>query len=430
MFTDTDWPNLFAADALSTKEHTYELTAAYDGQTQITLTRNSSGTTLFIVDLQITRAESGNEPEGGDPEDGPSVDPAKAKLLWDYTEKAPAGSPDNGLTYASNVNDAAGTKNGLKGIKLNSAGYAYFTKAAVKGTLKLTFGPRDGNKEIKVGVYTYASTPKEETLIVKTAGVTELQTISIDLTAAQNNIYINRAEGAEGVLTKVEFVPFIPRTFVDFKINFTKSWASASTITEGTTYYVTATDADGIPAYTSEVPADGKYLCTFKGRYHSTCYGITANPVFSVPVDGSVKIYYGMNDYGADITAKNAAGETVLTGNSKGEKFSTNPANVMSMTYAKDADVLTLTGGGYVPYFAVEACEVSPCTVTYKDQKGNVISTIDTFEGEALGNLPAIDEQTIPESHIFRGWVYASGVKAKATDILNGNTTITAHTRR
>lgn len=426
MFTDTDWPNLFAADALSTKEHTYELTAAYDGQTQITLTRNSSGTTLFIVDLQITRAESGNEPEGGDPEDGPSVDPAKAKLLWDYTEKAPAGSPDNGLTYASNVNDAAGTKNGLKGIKLNSAGYAYFTKAAVKGTLKLTFGPRDGNKEIKVGVYTYASTPKEETLIVKTAGVTELQTISIDLTAAQNNIYINRAEGAEGVLTKVEFVPFIPRTFVDFKINFTKSWASASTITEGTTYYVTATDADGIPAYTSEVPADGKYLCTFKGRYHSTCYGITANPVFSVPVDGSVKIYYGMNDYGADITAKNAAGETVLTGNSKGEKFSTNPANVMSMTYAKDADVLTLTGGGYVPYFAVEACEVSPCTVTYKDQKGNVISTIDTFEGEALGNLPAIDEQTIPESHIFRGWVYASGVKAKATDILNGNTTITA----
>lgn len=432
MFTDTDWPNLYKAEALSTTEHTYELTAAYDGKTQITLTRNTSGTTLFIVDLQITRAESGNEPEGGDPEGGdpdddPSVDPSTAKLIWDYTEAAPSAKPDNGLSYEANVNDAAGTKNGLKGVKMNSSGYAYFTKAAVKGTLKLTFGPRDGSKEIKLGVYSFASAPKAETLIVKTAGVIELQTISIDLTAEQNNIYINRAEGAEGVLTKVEFVPFIPRTFVDFKINFTKSWASASTITEGTTYYVTATDADGIPTFTSEVPADGKYLCTFKGRYHNTGYGITANPVFSVPVDGAVKIYYGMNDYGADITAKNNAGETVLTGNSKGAKFSTSPANVMSMVYAKDADVLTLTGGGYVPYFAVEACEVAPCTVTYKDQNGNVIGTVDTFEGEALGAIPYSEANvTVPTGSAFRGWVYASGVKAKATDLLSGNTTITA----
>ena len=432
-FTDTDWPNLYAAEALSTKEHTYELTAPYDGKTQITLTRNSSGTTLFIVDLQITRAESGNEPEGGDEggedggdEGGEDIDPSTAKLLWDYTEAAPSTNPDNGLAYASTVSDATGTKNGLKGIKLNSTGYAYFTKAAVKGTLKLTFGPREGNSAIKLGVYSYASAPKAETLIEKTTGVTELQTINIDLTAAQNNIYINRAEGAEGVLTKVEFVPFVERTFQDFKINFTKEWASASTITEGTTYYVTATDADGVPTFTSEVPADGKYLCTFKGRYHSTGYGITANPVFSVPVDGAVKIYYGMNDYGADITAKNKAGETVLTGNSKGAKFSSDPANVMSMTYAKGEDVLTLTGGGYVPYFAVEACEVAPCTVTYKDQDGNVIKTIDTFEGETLGELPSAEGITVPAGSAFRGWFYASGVKAKATDLINGNTTVTA----
>lgn len=427
MFTDTDWPNLYSADALSTKEHTYELTSAYNGATQITLTRNSSGTTLFIIDLQITRAESGEEPGGEEPGgDDPSVDPSTAKLVWDYTEAAPSAKPDNGLSYDATVNDAAGTKNGLKGVKMNSSGYAYFTKAAVKGTLKLTFGPRDGNSEIKLGVYSFATDAKAETLISTTAGVTELQTISIDLTAAQNNIYINRASGAEGVLTKVEFVPFIERTFKDFKINFTKSWASASTITEGTTYYVTATDADGVPTFTSEVPADGKYLCTFKGRYHSTGYGITANPVFSVPVDGTVKIYYGMNDYGADITAKNKAGETVLTGNSKGAKFSSNPANVMSMTYAKGEDVITLTGGGYVPYFAVEACEVAPCKITYKDQNGKVINTIDTFEGEALGTLPSAEGITVPAGSAFRGWVYASGVKAKATDLLNGNTTITA----
>ena len=39
-------------------------------------------------------------------------------LLWDYTENAPGSSPDHGLYYASKVSDAAGTNNGLKGIKL------------------------------------------------------------------------------------------------------------------------------------------------------------------------------------------------------------------------------------------------------------------------------------------------------------------------
>ena len=56
-------------------------------------------------------------------------------LLWDYTEGAPSGSPDNGLYWNNKVNDAAGTNNGLKGIKLNSSGYCCFTKAAVAGKL-------------------------------------------------------------------------------------------------------------------------------------------------------------------------------------------------------------------------------------------------------------------------------------------------------
>ena len=50
-------------------------------------------------------------------------------LLWDYTEQAPSANPDNGLYYGSKVNDAAGTNNGLKGVKLNNGGWAYFKKA-------------------------------------------------------------------------------------------------------------------------------------------------------------------------------------------------------------------------------------------------------------------------------------------------------------
>ena len=50
-------------------------------------------------------------------------------LLWDFTETAPGASPvaaDNNenvkLTYGSKVDDAAGTKNGLKGVKMNGSG--------------------------------------------------------------------------------------------------------------------------------------------------------------------------------------------------------------------------------------------------------------------------------------------------------------------
>lgn len=411
------------AAAADTETYTATEADATAGKVDIVATATAY---LYSISVKQVAITEGGEEEGGE-EGGEEIDPSTAKLLWDYTENAPAGSPDNGLTYGSNVNDPAGTNNGLKGVKLNSSGYAYFTKAAVAGTLKLTYGPRKNSDASNLGIYTYTSEPKAETKIGVTKSVTELSTDAIELTAEQNNIYIVREAAVEQVLTKIEFIPFVPRTFVDFKINFTKSWASSSTITEGTTYYVTATDADGVPTFTSEAPADGKYLCTFKGKYHGSAYGIYGTPVFTVPVDGSVKVYYGMNDYGADITAKNKAGETVLSGNSKGAKFSSNPANVMSMTYAKGEDVITLTGGGYVPYFAVEACEVAPCTVTYKDQDGKVLGTVDTFEGEALGEIPYGEaDVTVPEGSAFRGWVYASGVKAKATDALNGNTTITA----
>lgn len=67
-------------------------------------------------------------------------------LLWDYSAGAPSSNPDNGLTYSSTITDGPGKNNGLYGIKLNSSGYAAFTKAAVAGTLKLGFGPRSGTK--------------------------------------------------------------------------------------------------------------------------------------------------------------------------------------------------------------------------------------------------------------------------------------------
>ncbi|MBQ2520509.1 MAG: hypothetical protein II540_04380, partial [Paludibacteraceae bacterium] len=144
-------------------------------------------------------------------------------LLWDYTEKKiPTSGPDNGLYYGSYVNDAPSTNLGLNGVKMNSSGYAYFTKAAVAGKLKLTYGPRKQGGKIALLVHTWeGATAAAQTKIAETDMVDELRTAVIDLTAEQNNIYISRTSSSgEGVLQKIQFVENVARTFVDFQIEF------------------------------------------------------------------------------------------------------------------------------------------------------------------------------------------------------------------
>ena len=141
-------------------------------------------------------------------------------LLWDYTEGAPSSSPDNGLYFNNKVNDAAGTNNGLKGIKLNSSGYCCFTKAAVPGKLKLSFGPRSGSNAADIQVWNWDGvTPAKGTTQYATTGQqTEYGTQIIELTAEQNNIYLCRGANTETVLQKIQFVEDVARTFVNFKI--------------------------------------------------------------------------------------------------------------------------------------------------------------------------------------------------------------------
>ena len=142
-------------------------------------------------------------------------------LLWDYTEAAPSGNPDNGLYYGSKVADAPSSGNGLNGVKMDGSGYCYFTKAAVAGKLKLTFGPRSGSNPESLNIYTWTGdTPKAETLVVTTGQQAELGTQIVDLSAEQTNVYITRTGTVQSVLQKIQFTESVPRTFVDFKIEF------------------------------------------------------------------------------------------------------------------------------------------------------------------------------------------------------------------
>lgn len=107
------------------------------------------------------------------------------------------------------------------------------------------------------------------------------------------------------------------------------------------------------------------------GKYHSNEHG-WGNFSATVAVEGPVKVSMGSCAWGGDVTVKNAAGDIVA-------KFNTNngacyhqdkEANIVSAYYkGTEATTLTISGGSYTPYIAVEAADpselVEEATVTF-----------------------------------------------------------------
>ncbi len=332
-------------------------------------------------------------------------------LLWDYTEGAPSSSPDNGLYFNNKVNDAAGTNNGLKGIKLNSSGYCCFTKAAVPGKLKLSFGPRSGSNAADIQVWNWdgATPAKGSTQYATTGQQTEYGTQIIELTAEQNNIYLCRGANTETVLQKIQFVEDVARTFVNFKIELRDN------------PYTVIEPAAGLP---EGVIVD---CPTYNGGQHGVQGG-----TITVPVDGMVKFTIGGCQFSnSDITVKKDGVDYATISNKVaacGETAGSFAQNVTYM-YLGDAGVLTFEFGSqtYVPYFFAEATDIMPCEIIFKDQNGQEIARQETYEGATLGMLPEVSTlPTIDEGDVFRGWFYTNGKKAQIGDPITGNTTIQA----
>jgi len=337
-------------------------------------------------------------------------------LLWDYTEKAPSGSPDNGLYYGSNVNDAAGTKNGLKGVKLNSSGYAFFAKPAVAGKLSVTIGKRDGAGAFCVDVYkctvsegkaTFtggAETPSADDLIATTDEVTESNAVHVEIPADVTGIYIKRHTGAEGVLSKVVFKESIPRDFTDFEI---------------TNDQLKVQGYDG-----SDLPSG----VTFSGNDEQADSHGYRNVTITVPVDGTVKFTIGGCQYAnRTFSVKNATEEVVGTVDPKTTNCYHVDGSVVTYLYVGAATTLTFDNIQYLPYFKAEATEVQEAVITYKDQNGKELGKKTVYEGDPIGEVPYTEaDLTIAEGQKFRGWVYGSKVKVNASDVVTGNTTISA----
>lgn len=331
-------------------------------------------------------------------------------LLWDYTEAAPSSNPDNGLTYGSKVNDDPGSGNGLKGVKMDGSGYCYFTKAAVAGKLKLTYSARSGNNEtwLKVSQFPDGEIPSTSnlTLIAETEHFSELRTATVELSAEQNNIYIQRGSGVQSVLTKIQFVENVARTFTDFEM-IMSNMASE---------YDFSTLPVGVTA---------------NGTFNTDQHGYRSFTI-SVPVDGTVRFTIGDCKYGNQpISVTNKAGNTIatLTYPKTGcyDNTDKDRGNVFTYIYLGDADTLTFGPMQYCNYFKAEAAEIMPCEVIFKDQNGTTLGKIETYEGANLTVLPYDESDlTIPEGEVFRGWFYSNGKKAAIGDAIAGNTTIQA----
>ena len=377
----------------------------YVGATTIYIYR-SAGATEYFGNFKITRP-AGDEP-GEEPGDEPGDEPHDPVVLtWDYTEaNIPTTGPDNGLYYASYVNDPAGTNNGMHGAKLNSSGYAFFAKPAVAGTLTLTIGNRKTAAAYAVNVYSCTIANGVATkgdLIGEVAVDASPGTGSIEIGKAVTGIYIERKTSAEGVLSKIVFKEIIPRTFVDFEI--TNAQLSGE--------FDTSTLPTGV---------------TFFGTQRNDSHGY-GNVTLVVPVDGTVKFTIGGCRYANPATCKvtNAEGEVIAEPNLKTAKCYHEDGTATTYLYTGKTTTLTFSNIAYLPYFKAEATEVSEATITYLDQDGKKLGEKVVYEGEAIGEVPYTEaDLTIAEGMKFRGWIYTNNVKVQPTDVVTGNVTVKA----
>ena len=131
--------------------------------------------------------------------------------------------------------------------------------------------------------------------------------------------------------------------------------------------FLTEADANGVTAGLkmnddgtfTRVPADDVTAnAVISGKYHSKEHGIS-NFSAQVKVEGPVMITFGTCAWGGDVTVKNAENVTVTTFNTNtGACYHQNKqTNVVSAYYKGEATTLTIAGGSYVPYFAVEAVD-------------------------------------------------------------------------
>ena len=138
--------------------------------------------------------------------------------------------------------------------------------------------------------------------------------------------------------------------------------------------------------------------------------------VATVKVSGQVKITMSTCSWGGEVTVKDANNETVATfttkkgecgagcykGNGKDDE------NIISAKYLGDATTLTISGGGYVGYFAVEEVQAASADVSYSlgDAvcSGTILPTGGTYAVGDEYTIPANNYTLYKEGYTLTAW--------------------------
>ena len=122
---------------------------------------------------------------------------------------------------------------------------------------------------------------------------------------------------------------------------------------------------------------DASAAIVVSGKFHSNEHG-WGNFSSTVTVEGPVRISMGTCAWGGDVTVKNADGETVATFNTNTGACYHNDktGNIASAVYKGNASTLTIAGGSYTPYIAVEKVDPSELLDEYEVSFGLVTMPI------------------------------------------------------
>lgn len=190
------------------------------------------------------------------------------------------------------------------------------------------------------------------------------------------------------------------RAFTDFKVDFRTN-----------PYTVVAPEA-GLPSGVEvTVPS-----------YNGNQHGAQGATTIVVPVDGPVMFTIGNCQYSHYMTVTDKDGNTLATVENNGScenSVSSLPTTLYNSytTYTynvEEANTLTFTLNGYLPYFFAEACDfIESCDVTYYDTDGKTIIGTETVQGSsALAYKYGASDVTVPAGSAFRGWFTSATVAA------------------
>ena len=138
--------------------------------------------------------------------------------------------------------------------------------------------------------------------------------------------------------------------------------------------------------------------------------------VATVKVSGQVKITMSTCSWGGEVTVKDANNETVATFTTrKGESGSgcyngngKDDENIISVKYLGDATTLTISGGGYVGYFAVEEVQAASANVSYSLGdvvcSGTILPTGGTYAVGDEYTIPANNYTLYKEGYTLTAW--------------------------